>query len=82
MIEDLSGGLETPGTTRGGLILTSASDACPGCGRALSTHEVEARAGGAITLAPCGVDVSGVPARQLVDAIDSDTESATPRLIQ
>ena len=82
MIEDLSGDLQTPGTTRGGLILTSTSDACPVCGRGLSTHAVEASAGGAVTLAPCGVDVSGVPARQLADAIDSETESATPRLIQ
>lgn len=80
MIENLSGDLETPGTTRGGLILTS--DACPGCGRALSTHEIEARAGSAVTLTPCGVDVTGVPMRDLVDAIDSETESATPTLIQ
>jgi len=77
-----SGAYQTPGTTRGGLILTSASDACPACDRALSTHEVEARAAGVVTLAPCGIDVSGVPARQLDDAIDSETESATPTLIQ
>jgi hypothetical protein len=41
----------------------------------------EVRAAGVVTLAPCGVDVSGVPARQLVDAIGSETESATPTLI-
>ena len=82
MIENPSGDLQTPGTTRrGGLILTNTSDACPACDRALSTHEVEVRAAGVVTLAPCGVDVSGVPARQLVDAIGSETESATPTLI-
>ena len=80
MSANRSGSLQTPGTTRGGLILNSASDACPGCGRDLSAHEIEAHAGAEVTLVPCGVDVSGVPARQLVDAIDS--ESATPTLIQ
>lgn len=62
-----SGPYQTPGTAYGGIVLTGDSDACPGCGQSLASHEL---AGGRrAMLSPCGLDVSGVPASDVVDAL-------------
>jgi len=69
-----SGNLQSPGTARGGIVLNGDSDACPGCGRPLSNHGYTFEGpGGRATLSPCGLDVSGVPLRNLLDAIGRDT---------
>ena len=69
-----SGDLQTPGTHAGGIVLNGDSDACPGCDRPLSTHGYTFEGpGGRATLSPCGLDVSGVPLRNLLDAIGRDT---------
>ena len=73
-----SGDLQAPGTDHGGIVLTGDSDACPGCGRPLSTHGYAFEGfGGRATLSPCGLDVSGVPLRNLLDAIGRDTSQFT-----
>jgi len=62
-----SGAYQTPGTAYGGIDINGDSDACPGCGRPLASH---ALAGGRrAMLSPCGLDVSGVPTGDVVDAL-------------
>ena len=69
-----SGTLETPGTDYGGIVLTGDSNACPGCGQPLPSHAYTfSGPGGRATLSPCGLDVSGVPLEELIDAIGRDT---------
>lgn len=69
-----SGPYQSPGTAYGGIVLNGDSDACPGCGRPLSNHGYAFEVPGSrATLSPCGLDVSGVPLRNLLDAIGRDT---------
>jgi hypothetical protein len=74
-----SGVYQTPGTVRGGIVLNGDSDACPGCGRPLPDHGLTLEGcGGPATLSPCGLDVSGVPLAELLDAIGrTDSQSRT-----
>ncbi|WP_049982022.1 hypothetical protein [Halorubrum sp. BV1] len=66
-----SGPYQTPGTAVGGIVLNGDSDACPGCGRPLASHALDG--GRRAMLSPCGLDVSGVPAGDIVDALGRTT---------
>ncbi|OYR80535.1 hypothetical protein DJ84_15525 [Halorubrum ezzemoulense] len=73
-----SGAIESPGTDHGGIVLNGDSNACPGCGQPLPSHGYSISGpGGRATLSPCGLDVSGVPLRELLDAIGRDTSQFT-----